>query len=240
LLTRLVPDQVHLRAGLEGQGLDVLQWPGISLEPVMIRGGEKALGDALCQADAVVFPSPGAVRCAWLQWPQLGELLIALAPRIYAQGFGTRTALQARGIEQILTPLRTDASGLAARILDTEKSGARVVLMRGTLAGALLPQLLTDGGLVVDSLVVYANRRPEGLARSPRPLDCAVYASPSAAHNHLAENPWLQAVPGVAYGPTTARWLLERGQLAQVEMAREPSWHAVLEAIQRVLKGSGS
>ncbi len=240
LLTRAREDESQLRSHLTDQGLRVLQWPGVQLQPLELPGGEAALGEALRSAEVIVFPSPGAVRCTWAQWPALGSLLGALGLRIYAQGPGTRAALEARGVLQVTTPLRTDAIGLADRIHRDVPPGTRVVLMVGNLAGDVLPRRLAAAGLSVARLVVYENRPPEDLAQPQCVVDCAVYGSPSAARNHLQNNPWLHAVPGVAYGPTTADWLMQNGDLPRVIVAEGPTWSAVFEAVNHVLKGSTS
>lgn len=240
LLTRAREDESQLRSGLMDQGLTVIQWPGVHLRPIALPGGEEALGHMLRRAKAIVFPSPGAVRCTWAQWPGLGRLLVALGLRIYAQGPGTRAALEARDVTHVTTPLRCDAIGLADRISQDVSPEDRVLLMVGSLAGDVLPRRLEAAGLCVERLVIYENRPPEGLAQPQQGIDCAVYGSPSAARNHLQNNPWLHAVPSVAYGPTTAHWLMQNGDLPRLVVAERPVWSAVLEAVNRVLKGSMS
>lgn len=237
LLTRRHGEEAELRQKLQADGVEVLNWPGIELRPVSLMGGHESLGQALKRASAVVFPSPGAVACAWEQWPDLSQLLISLGLPVYGQGPGTMAQLIDWGLPDVRKPDRANAMGLADLISTDLGAGDHVVMLCGNLSLDVLPARLGQVGIAVEKLVIYENGAPMGLARQPEPLHCAVYASPSAARNHLAVNPWLRQVPAVAYGPTTGQWLREDGGMNLVQVAKTPSCHSLMEAVNLVLKG---
>ncbi|MAO84062.1 MAG: hypothetical protein CMH50_09315 [Myxococcales bacterium] len=238
LLTRIPTEEALLRSHLERRGFDVLQWPGIELRPCRQDDGREGVIHSLRRNDAVVFPSPGAVRCAWEQYPDLSQLLETYDLTVFGQGPGTAAALRDRGRFQVSTPERRDAVGLAAHICDAMESSHRILLLGGNLAGTTLPDRLQAEGFQLERRVIYENSVPSGLCREPQPLDCVVFGSPSAARNHLEQNPWLHVVPAVTYGATTAKWLEQHSKLSRIEMAKQPTMVAVLEAIQIVVKGA--
>ena len=240
VLTRPSRSALPLRQALAAQGLDVLDWPGIELIPTLPDGGLEGLIDALQTADAVAFPSPGAVAAAHQFLGDLGQALEAPGRRIFAQGQGTANALAQVGCDAVLVPTQSHARGLADLIASTEPKPSQVLVLSGSLSSGVLDQALVEHGLQVRTLTLYTNRPPANLQRREQPVSCAVFASPSAARNHLHANPWLRTVPAVAIGDTTGTWLKEDGAHTHVVVAAQPTVNALLEAVLGTVKGCSS
>jgi uroporphyrinogen-III synthase len=240
VLTRPSRSALPLRQALAAQGLDVLDWPGIELVAELPDSGLEGLIAALSVADAVAFPSPGAVAAAHGFLGDLGQALEAPGRRIYAQGKGTEAALAQAGCGAILVPPQSHAEDLADLIATTQAKNSQVLVLSGSLSSGVLDQALAQQGLQVRTLTLYTNRPPANLERPEQPVACAVFASPSAARNHLHANPWLRAVPAVAIGDTTGTWLKHDGAHTHVVVAAQPTLNALLDAVLATVKGSSA
>jgi uroporphyrinogen-III synthase len=194
--------------------------PAIS---IAIRSLNKALADAINAAETLALPSPSAARF-------LNQVEGIGAAVIYAQGERTAAALKSEFSAQISQGLY--ASDLAQSIHRTHPT-SRVTILQGDHARAELSDALKTLGHEVESLMVYENRCPNGLARAPIELHAAIYHSPSAAERHLQANPWLKMVASVAIGKTTAQ-ALQSGDCRRIIQAKSPSIEDLILALENL------
>ena len=118
----------------------------------------------------------------------------------------------------------------------TMESSHRILLLGGNLAGTTLPDRLQAEGFQLERRVIYENSVPSGLCREPQPLDWVVLVAPARR-----ETTWSKSVAALFLldlRATTAKWLEQHGKMSRIEMAKQPTMVAVLEAIQIVVKGA--
>jgi hydroxymethylbilane synthase len=142
--------------------------------------------------DWIVVTSATAIRAVVTAAARLGVGLAGAnhgSPRWAAIGRATAAAMREAGIRVDFQPARADSLALAASL--PIGPGTRILLPRGDLADAGLPNALADRGAIVTSVVAY--RTEEGPSDSIPLLETALSESPVAI---------------VATSPSTLRGLL--------------------------------
>ncbi len=201
---------------------------------------EEALRAFLEGADGWIVCTSGSVI------PVLAEFIVAdrnLAAPVDSQRFavvGAATASMARahGFSVDLIGDGSGAIALANALLDLDPTPRVLQLTSDRGLRDLADRLEAAGGTVVCAVAVEhqlePTLNPDALWRDP-PVDCLVYASPSAADGLLKsctdrDRLRLKGLPAVAIGTTTATALLASG-FSQVITARTPSPEGLVSAV---------
>jgi len=155
--------------------------------------------------------------------------------KVFCVGPGTAKATQ----ELLgLSPLGEDsgsAAALAEKILTICEKGDRVIFFKGNLAKDTMCEVLENGGLLVEQLVVYETKESCDLEKdlaSIQPPDWVALFSPSGARAALPLLPEESSFRLVAIGATTGDEVLRLGfNLAGVASKPTP------EGLLSVLRG---
>ncbi len=111
---------------------------------------------SLEQYDWVFFTSVNGVEYFFRHLEEQGQDIRSLhRARVAAVGPATRDALRSRGIRSTDLPQKFHAEGLLEHLTGELSAGQKVLLPRGDLARAWLPQTLTEMGLSVTELDTY-------------------------------------------------------------------------------------
>ena len=245
IVTRPQDEAAPLAAALESAGIEAVVVPAIGVEPVE-AGGEldDALG-TLGSFDWAVVTSANGTRAALAAAARLA--VQPSATRWAAVGEATAADLHAAGVGRVWLPTEADARTLAAEL--PVARGARVLLLRGSLADDALPAALRERGCVVTDVTAY--RTAEAPVESRPALDAAlagappsavVFASGSAvrglialATDGLADR--VRAIPAVCIGPSTAR-AAEAAGFAVVGTATDRSTQALAVLASRIVRAA--
>lgn len=177
VVTRASEQSHELSQLLRVRGAEPVAWPLLriaGLSPTFAREWT----DAVDSADWVVFCSTNGVRHALPHLPAPWPAHV----RVAAVGAKTANALERGAIPVQSVPERYEARGIvgAMRAVQPDLTGARVLLIKGTLSPDDLRGSLQDAGARVSELVVYATL-PAGAAAIPTGrLDAITFASGSA------------------------------------------------------------
>ena len=207
LVTRPGGENDALVAELHARGYRVSAVPTVATRAVAVEWPDLARYDWVVVTSAAgVSTLPGTIA----------------GPRWAAVGESTANALRARGVNVDLVPPESNGAGLAEALPDP--SGARILVVRASLANPDLPAGLRRRGALVDELTTYET--VEGPAESAQDLrealrqpDMAavVFASGSAVRGFMklggAAN-----LPAITIGPRTSA------------VARETGFNVVAEA----------
>ncbi len=193
LVTRPGGENDPLVAELESRGYRVSAVPTVLTRAVPVEWPD------LAQYDWVVVTSAAGVAA----------LPGALAgPRWAAVGEATAGALSARGVNVDFVPAEANGAALAEALPDP--GGARVLLVRASLADPDLPAGLRRRGAVVDEVTAYETvegpaESAENLRRALRQPDIAavVFASGSAVRGFMKLG-GLANLPAITIGPRTS------------------------------------
>ncbi len=211
LVLRPAGQAVGLVHALARAELDAVVVPAISIEPVAVGG---ALDDAVARLgdyDWVVVTSrngaqslvAAAARCS-----------VALSgPRWAAVGEATPRPLIEAGVSIDFQPTRKSGMGLAVELPVT--AGERLLLVRGDLADARLPDRLRARQADVDEVVAYrTHEAPEGSAAlladalTSAPIDAILFTSGSTVGGlvALAAEAGLEvtSIPSICIGSETS------------------------------------
>lgn len=158
LVTRPAPQAAALAQAIQAADGAAYVFPALAIEAV----SQAALGEPLARlrhADIAIFVSPSAAQFGMAAILAGGGL--APSTEIFAVGPGTARALQAQGINGVITPDGQDSEALLAlpRLIDV--AGKRVVIVRGVGGRALLADTLAARGARVDFLECYRRQRPQ-------------------------------------------------------------------------------
>ena len=243
ILTRSPPDNAELALRLRARGLSVLEWPALATRILPPRDGAGSVAEHVSRAEVIVLTSRRGIEAAEesLELPDgpgslggLGRpcrLADAFAGRrVACIGPATAASAEARGLTPSWTASGSGSAELAALLARACPAGTRALLLRSAAADDSLPRALTDAGLVVEDLRLYAPIEMDRPATEPIPVAAVVCASPSAARQLLAWHPWIADAAFVAIGATTARALAELG-VARVHVARGSDPSALEEAV---------
>lgn len=155
-----------------------------------------------------------------------------------AVGPSTAAALREAGVSEVVIP--DEQSGLAIAGALGDVTGKRVLLARGDLAAADLPDRLREMGAEVLDVTVYrteigpaASKGPLVEALADPELAAAVYASGSALHGAvMLAGEAARRVPAISIGPRTSDVARELGfEVAAEAASPQELLTAVLEVI---------
>jgi len=226
LVTRPLGDRDPLLAELSARGYRVSAVPTVLTRAVPVDWPDFARYDWV-----VVTSAAGAATL-----PQ------AIAgPRWAAVGEATATALRERGVKVDVVPVEANGAALAEAIPDP--AGARVLLVRASLANPDLPAVLRGRGAHVDEITAYETvegpaESAEQLRQALRQPDIAavVFASGSAVRGFMklggATN-----LPAITIGPRTSAVARDSGFNVVAEAAGTSARHlaaAVTRAVPTV------
>jgi uroporphyrinogen-III synthase len=153
-------------------------------------------------------------------------------------GESTADALRARGTEADFIPDRASGAALGEALPDA--AGARVLLVRASLAGADLPAALRARGALVDELTAYET--VEGPASSAAALHASlsqpelaaiVFASGSAVRGFIKLGGRTD-LPAITIGPRTTEIARGAGFTMVIE-ADEPNFRELAAAVSRAI-----
>jgi uroporphyrinogen-III synthase len=225
LLTR---DGDALAPQLEARGLHVYSIPlirTVELPPPALD---------LAGFDWVVVTSVAAVRALARRFDlSQGRAWAAVGP-------ATAQALRAAGVAEVVVPAEPNGLAIADALGDV--AGRRLLLARGDLAAADLPDRLRELGGDVVEVTVYRtevgpadSKGPLAAALADPELRAAVYASGSALYGAVAlAGEAARRVPAVSIGPRTTAVARELGfQVAGEAATPSELLDAVLEVIGR-------
>jgi len=226
LVTRPGGENDPLVAELESRGYRVSAVPTVLTRAVPVEWPD------LARYDWVVVTSAGGVAA-------LPEALAG--PRWAAVGEATASALRARGVNVDVVP--AEANGVAIAESLPHAAGARVLLVRASLADPDLPAGLRRRGAIVDEITAYETvegpaESAEDLRRALRQPDIAavVFASGSAVRGFMKLG-GLANLPAITIGPRTSAVARDSGFKVVAEAEGASVQHlatAVTQAIPRV------
>ncbi|MFD1886415.1 uroporphyrinogen-III C-methyltransferase [Paenibacillus wenxiniae] len=159
LVTRARSQASELVDRIDELGGEPYEYPVI--EMVMPTASEtlqqiKQTLSELEQYDWVFFTSVNGVEYFFRHLQEQGQDIRALhRARIAAVGPATRDALRSHGIVATALPQKFHAEGLLEQLEGELFAGQKVLLPRGDLARAWLPQTLTEMGLAVTEIDTY-------------------------------------------------------------------------------------
>ena len=233
IVTRPAHDAVQWVADLQAHGIAAVALPLIEITPC--PGPQvQAARERLAGYRAVMFVSGNAVQHFYEpNWPlaRSGSAQTAIETRAWSPGPGTARALRALGVPaaRIDSPApdapQFDSEALWARVAPQIHPGDKVLIVRGTVAGApegagrdwLAAQIRQAGGSV-DFVAVYARGAPrltpaqQALAREAAGDGSLWLLSSSEAVAHLCA-----ALPGQSWA--RARALATHPRIAQAAQA---------------------
>lgn len=254
LVTRALEQTAEIAGAIRATGATPVVMPMIELAP--IEGGVEtaAVEEAVASLSvytSIVFTSSNAVRffvraCGGVGGPEAPPPPIAAGTRIFCIGEATARAAVDAGLPvHLIASGRSDAEALLAQLLPAlAHATERVLIPRSRIGRTTIADGLAAGGVAVDSVAFYENRRPEIDEAALRAeltegaLDALTFTSPSTVDHFLAglDAP-ARAAAGrcmiVAIGRTTARRLEEVG-LPATAIASRPEVPALVEALVAV------
>jgi uroporphyrinogen III methyltransferase/synthase len=230
VVTRARAQASTLAAQLSELGAEVIELPAIRIEP---RSADPEIEQAIAALQA------GSYELICLTSPNGARLLLeALAAhgldartlqgaKLAAIGPGTAQALADGGLSADIVPEQSIAEALAAKLLELELKGRRVLVARASQARDVLPESLRAAGARVDVVAMYDTVREElddeRLAKLAQ-ADYVTFTSSSTVR-HLIESlgsskrfPHTARV--ISIGPVTSATARELGLRVDVEASR--------------------
>jgi uroporphyrinogen III methyltransferase / synthase len=203
----------RLAERLRGEGMDVVEWPLVAIEPIE---GPRLRADAY---DWVLLTSRHGVE-------ELLRRLEGPLPRVAVIGPGTAEALRERGVEPALVPARSTQEGLLAEL---PRPAGNVLFAAAEGARALLAESLdADVVSLYRTVELRPGTQPDG--------DLVVLASASAARAYGATGVGL---PSVSIGPLTTAEASRLG-LSVLAEAETHDLEGLVEAVKLAASRAGS
>ena len=223
LVTRPAGAGDPLVGELESRGYRVVAVPTVVTRPL------KAAWPALDRFDWIVVTSAAGVE-ALPSTPR--------GPRWAAVGQPTAKALRALGAEVDVLPIEANGAALAEALPDP--AGARVLLVRASLADPDLPSGLRKRGAQVEEVTAYETvEGPEesrvklGRALTEPGLSAVVFASGSAVRGFVKLGGATE-LPAITIGPRTTAAAGQAGFTVVAEAAA-PSVRQLADAVERAI-----
>ncbi|USB34241.1 uroporphyrinogen-III C-methyltransferase [Paenibacillus sp. YPG26] len=159
LVTRSRSQASELVERIEDLGGEPYEFPVIETRLPESEESKQAVADAMTKLDSynwVFFTSVNGVKYFFEHLYHQGKDIRSLnGARIVAVGPATKDELQRRGITAEALPERFQAEGLAEAYGEQLEAGQTVLLPRGNLARAWLPEFMREKGLSVTEAVMY-------------------------------------------------------------------------------------
>ena len=215
--------------------------------------GDPLAGELECRGYRVIAVSTVATRPLEAEWPALDRfdwiVLTSAAgvealpstprgPRWAAVGQSTAHALRARGAEVDVVPVDANGAVLAEALPDP--AGARVLLVRASLADPDLPSGLRRRGAQVEEVTAYETvEGPEESrvklrrALTEPGLSAVVFASGSAVRGFVKLGGATE-LPAITIGPRTTAAARQEGFTVAAEAAA-PSVRQLADAVERAI-----
>ena len=159
-------------------------------------------------------------------------------PRWAAVGQSTAKALRTRGVEADLIPAESSGAALGEALPDPE--GARVLLVRASLADPDLPATLRKRGAEVAEVTAYLtvegpdeSRDELSRALAEPGLAAVIFASGSAVRGFVKLGGTTD-LPAITLGPRTSAVARETGFSVSAEAA-VPDVHELADAVERAI-----
>ncbi len=240
VLTRDQAGNRQWRPLFEAVGLKVYELPCIAIEPLNSDADEVAVIKAIKMHDWVVFTSANGVR-AFAALAAKHNFAVTSLPKVAVIGASTAKALEKIGADVAYIPEHTSSKGLAAGF--PAEAGAKVLLLRTSIALEDLPTDLRARGFIVDERAVYTTK----LITTPDPtyarlvadgqVGCVVCASPSAVQGFMARTASLKnakSAPMYVMGESVVKTLRANGYQDIVD-PNSPSLEGLLQDIRQRL-----
>ena len=211
LVTRAADQSGELEEALTAAGLRPVTVPAIATQAVAPGGLLDEAVERLGGYDWVIVTSANGARAVLAAIERVG--LSPTASRWAAVGAATRGVLERAGVPVDHQPGRASAVGIAAEL--PLRPGRRVLLARGDLADARLPEALRARGAEVDEVVAYrtevapdASRQLLHEALDGDRIDVVLFTSGSTVRGLLAlggpeRSAELTDIPAICLGPET-------------------------------------
>jgi uroporphyrinogen-III synthase len=223
LITRPAGAGDPLVRELESRGFRVIAVPTVLTRPLDVEW------PTLDRFDWIVLTSAAGVEA--LPTTPAG-------PRWAAVGQSTARALRARGVEADVVPAEANGAALAEALPDP--AGARVLLVRATLADPDLPSGLRKRGARVEEVIAYETvPGPDGSrdelrrALAEPGLAAVVFASGSAVRG-FAKLGGMAELPAITIGPRTSAVARQAGFTVAAEAAA-PAVQQLADAVERAI-----
>ena len=181
---------------LESTGARAIRFPVIEIVPVREKPDVQQLSRAVRQSHLVIFVSRNAVVCAGSVIPDFYKIIYG--KQVLAIGAGTRAALAAKGLVDVVSP----DSGIGSEaLLELEQlhpealAGGSILVVRGVGGRDKLAAALGQDGIAVEYLEVYERRRPEVAVQTleniwhDTPPDAIILTSVEGLHNLIKMTP---------------------------------------------------
>lgn len=223
LITRPAGAGDPLVRELKSRGFRVIAVPTVLTRPLDVEW------PALDRFDWIVLTSAAGVEALPSTPP---------GPRWAAVGQSTAKALRARGVEADVVPAEANGAALAEALPDP--AGARVLLVRATLADPDLPSGLRKRGARVEEVIAYETvSGPDGSrdelrrALAEPGLAAVVFASGSAVRG-FAKLGGPTELPAITIGPRTSAVARQAGFTVAAEAAA-PAVQQLADAVERAI-----
>lgn len=212
--------------------------------------GDPLVAELQSRGYRVIAVPTVATRAIAVEWPDLASfdwIVLTSAtgvdalpdtpagPRWAAVGASTAKALRAKGVEPEFTPREATGAALAQAL--PEPSGARVLLVRASLANADLPDGLRKRGAIVEEITAYET--VEGPPESKELLSRAdgfaaiIFASGSAVRGFVNLGGPTD-ISAITIGPRTSAVAREAGFTVVAE-ATSPNVQQLADAVVRAI-----
>lgn len=212
LVTRAAEQAAALEAALRDHGLEPVVVPAIAVEIDPPRGRLDVAARNLHTFDWVVITSPNGARAILTAAERVFTSLGT--PSWAAIGDPTAHVLEREAIDIDFRPSRANERALAEEL--PIRRGQAVVLLRGDLADAELPERLHDRGAEVFDVVAYRTIEAPVPSRSlltaalaTEPPSAVLFASGSAVRGlvslAVAVGVEVRSLAAICIGPETAR-----------------------------------
>jgi uroporphyrinogen III methyltransferase/synthase len=224
VVTRARAQASGLAGKLEQLGAEVIEAPGIRIEPLPFPRPDLGGYDILCltSTNAVELLLDGDVR-------SLHGVTVA------AIGRATVAALAQRGVAADVVAAPATSEGLLAALGDVH--GRRVLVAAAEGARDVLPDGLSAGGAQVDRVALYRTSAEPVDAAAVTAADLVTFASSSTVDSLVAALPAdrVAGLPAVSIGPATTASLRAAG----IEPLAEADPHDVDGLVEAVLAVAG-
>jgi uroporphyrinogen III methyltransferase/synthase len=245
LVVRPKDEALKLAEELRTYGARALIFPAIKFVPTNPRAD--LLEDVL-DTDWLIFTSKRGVRFFVHVLRRFGLDVRAIKSHIAAVGEGTAQELSGYGIAADLIPEKASAAGLLEEFRKMGIGGEKMAILRGGLKNEALRSGLEGLGAYVVEMTLYrtvpaGEREAQILGPLLPEVDAFIFTSPSGVDSFLRAfgakgRKVLKGGFIVAMGPTTGRYLEEKGFRVDV-MPIAPTNEGIIEAVLMTIRQNG-